>query len=211
MRPARMITAGGQGILLAAALFCGGMVAAQQVPPLSEAPIATAQSAVLTVDTERLFSESLFGRRKAAELNAATEELGQENRRIESDLLAEEQSLTQRRPSMSLEDFRAAADAFDARVQAFRTAQDAKELALQQNLTEGRDAFLQAAAPVLGDMMRAAGASVVLDRRTVFLALGNVDITDEAIAAIDAKIGDGKALEEAYNAEMDAQNGMTTP
>lgn len=210
MRLAHYMTAGGRGILLAAVCF-GSAVTAQQVPPVSGFMTEMPQSLVLTVDTERLFSESLFGKRKAAELTAATEELAQENRRIEGDLLSEEQSLTQRRPSMALDDFRAAADAFDARVQAFRSAQDAKEMALQQSLTAGRDAFLQAAAPVLGEMMRAAGASVVLDRRTVFLALGNVDITDEAIAAIDARIGDGLAEEEAFAAEMEALQDRTAP
>ena len=208
---------GGKGLILAAALFCGAGAQAQSPlltnpPPSGPGRINAAdflpadlQSEVLTVDTDRLFSESRFGRRKALELTRATEDLSAENRRIEAELLAEEQSLTQRRPTMPISEFRAAADAFDARVQAFRTAQDSKEVALQESLTDGRDAFLQAAAPILGELMQAAGATVVLDRRTVFLALAQVDITDEAIAAIDAVIGDGVAVEEAYAADRQSQ------
>jgi len=127
-------------------------------------------------------------------LQAETDTLRDENRRIEAALTAEEQSLTERRPTMTPEAFRAEADAFDERVQGIRTAQDAKERALQNGVTDGRDQFLAVAAPVLGQMMRDAGAAVILDRRTVFLALSAVDITDEAIAAIDAAIGDGGDL-----------------
>lgn len=172
--------------LLAAAM--AGPLVAQETAQL---PLGQVQSVVLTVDTDRLFAESAFGRRLAEDLRAQTEALAAENRRIEADLTAEEQGLTARRPSMTVEAFRAAADEFDSRVQAIRAAQDAKERALQEAVTAGREEFLNAAAPVLGDLMRASGAAVILDRRAVFLAIGAVDITDEAIAAIDAAIGPG--------------------
>lgn len=163
-------------------------LAAQEVLPAEQ---GQTQSAVLTIDTDRLFSQSLFGRRVADEFREATETLARENRTIEAELTAEEQDLTDRRHEMDPDAFRAEAEAFDTRVQAIRSEQDAKERALQDRLTEGREAFLSVAAPVLGDLMQSAGASVILDRRSVFLALGAVDITDEAIATIDAAIGDG--------------------
>ncbi|MBW7922472.1 MAG: OmpH family outer membrane protein [Rubellimicrobium sp.] len=173
---------------LAALALAAAPVAAQEAAPLT---LGQVQSAVLTVDTDRLFSESLFGRRVADETRTATEALAAENRTIEAQLTVEEQGLTDRRPGMTPDAFRAEADAFDARVQAIRAEQDTKERALQDRLNAGRDAFLSAAAPVLGDLMAGAGASVILDRRSVFLALGAIDITDQAIAAIDAAIGDG--------------------
>lgn len=187
---------------LAALLTCGA-AAAQEAPP-ADFPVGQVQSVVLTIDTDRLFADSLFGRRIAAEYDAASAELMAENREIEAALTAEEQSLTDRRPTMEVEAFRAEAAAFDERVQGIRAAQDAKERALQDVTIQGRDAFLQAAAPILGEMMRAAGASVILDRRSVFLALGAVDITDEAIGAIDAAIGDGAATVPDGGPETDA-------
>lgn len=175
--------------LIALALSTAPLAAQEGQGDLQVVPVPG--GAVLTIDTDRLFTESLFGHRVAEEYRAATEELGAENRRIEAELTAEEQALTDRRATMEPGDFRAEAEAFDARVQAIRAEQDAKERALQEHLTQGRDAFLSAAAPVLGELMREAGASVILDRRSVFLALGTVDLTEDAIAAIDAAIGDG--------------------
>jgi Skp family chaperone for outer membrane proteins len=185
---------GGRAILAALALSAGPALpaAAQEVPQLA---LGQVQSVVLTIDIDRLFAETQFGRRVAAELRVASEALAAENRRIEAELVAEERSLTERRPMMPVEDFRAAAQAFDEKVQRIRAEQDAKERALQTRLDQGRQAFLNAATPVLGRMMRDAGAVVILDRRTVFLSIGAVDITDEAVLAIDAAIGDGSSAE----------------
>jgi hypothetical protein len=43
----------------------------------------------------------------------------------------------------------------------------------------------------LGDLMREAGAVAIFDQKTVILSLRGVDITDAAIARIDAVLGDG--------------------
>ena len=152
------------------------------------------RSPVLIIDTERVFAESLFGLRIAAQVQADSEALVTENRRIEAALTEEERSLTVRRPTMTVEAFRTEADAFDERVQGIRRAQDAKQRALQDGIVTGRDQFLQAATPILGQIMQESAAAVILDRRSVFLGIGTIDITDQAIDRIDAAIGDGSAL-----------------
>ena len=58
-----------------------------------------------------------------------------------------------------------------------------------------RRAFLNAAQPILAGMMRDANAAMIIERRAVFLSADVIDITDEAIARIDAAIGDGASLE----------------
>jgi Skp family chaperone for outer membrane proteins len=183
----------GPGLLaalcLGLALVLPGLPRAQQGLDLGQV-----QSAVLTVDVERLFSASLFGQRVAADLRAASEALAAENRRIEAALTEEERSLTARRATMDPALFRAEADGFDAKVQGIRDAQDAKERALQLDLTTARDEFLQVASPILAQIMQDAGAAVILDRRAVFLSSGAVDVTDQALTAIDAAIGDGAGL-----------------
>lgn len=152
------------------------------------------QSAILTVSTDRMFAESAFGRRIAAEIAAQSAVLAAENRRIEAELTAEEKQLTQRRPDMDAQEFRALADAFDQKVQTNRVAQDAKARALNQIGEMARVEFLQAARPILETLMREAGAGVILERANVFLSANATDITDLAIARIDAAIGDGSGL-----------------
>ena len=87
--------------------------------------------------------------------------------------------------------FRAEAEAFDEKVQGIRAAQDAKERALDDSLAAGRDNFFVAIRPILGQLMVENGAGAILDRRSVVLSVGRIDITDAAIAVIDATVGDG--------------------
>ncbi len=182
------------------------LLAALAAPVAAQDDLVMGQirSPILTIDPDRLFAESLFGQRINAQLLADTEALGAENRRIEAALTEEERSLTQRRPAMPVETFRAEAEAFDEKVQGIRQAQDAKERDLQQGLARGRDAFLVVATPVLGQMMADSGAAVILDRRSVFLGVALVDITEEAIVAIDAAIGDGSGSVPAEQDPADA-------
>lgn len=150
-----------------------------------------AASPVLVVELDRLFAESAFGLRIAAEIEEEGSQLAAENRRIEAELIAEERQITEQRPGLTPEAFRALADAFDEKVQTFRREQDAKVRAIGQRNEEGQRAFLTAAQPVLQDLMTEAGATVLLDRRVVFLSAPAVDVTDAAIERIDAAIGDG--------------------
>jgi Skp family chaperone for outer membrane proteins len=177
--------------IVAAVLLVAAPLAAQQADGL--APTGVVQSPILTIDPDRLFAETQFGRRVTADVNRAAAALDQENSRIETQLTAEEQSLTARRPEMAIEAFQVEAEGFDARVQTIRAEQDAKERALTQAVTDGRNRFLEAATPILVQIMIDSGAAVILDRRSVFLGVGAVDITDTAIAAIDAALGDGAA------------------
>ena len=162
-----------------------------------------ARSRVLTVDPERLFSGTRFGQRIAADLRAAQRALAAENRRIEEELSAEERSLTERRPEMEPDAFRAEAEAFDARVQEIRSARDAREREVEQSFITAREAFFNEIRPVLGQLMLDRGGVVVLDRRSVFLAVGLIDLTEEAIRVIDTEFGDGTGgTEEAPEQEL---------
>lgn len=179
-------------ILAMAVLALAAPVAA---PVLAQDGLAMGQvqSPVLTIDLNRLLAETAYGRRLSAEILERGQALDAENERIAADLTARERSLTERRPTMDPDAFRAEADAFDAEVRRIRDEQDTKQRDLEAAVGEGRDAFLRAARPVLGELMRDSGAAVIIERSDVFLSASLVDVTDEAIAAIDAAIGEGQA------------------
>ena len=148
-------------------------------------------SSVLTIDSDRLFRESAFGARVAAEAETRLTELASQNRKIEADLEAEEQDLTTRRAALDPTAFRDLADAFDKKVQETRAAQVAKGRAINEELDRAREVFLSAAAPVLEQLMREAGAVVILERRSVFVSASAIEITQDAIALLDETLGSG--------------------
>jgi Skp family chaperone for outer membrane proteins len=171
--------------LLAAWLAVAGGAAVAQAPAPA-LPQVELPPPVLTIDADRLLAESELGRAVAAEVDEAARRLAEENRRIEADLLSEERALTERRGMMSPDEFRPLADAFDEKVQRLRAEQDEKERALADLREDGRQRFFRQAVPILSEILREQGALVLLDRRDVFLSADAVDITDLAIARIDA-------------------------
>lgn len=147
-------------------------------------PVAKSAS-VLTIDEDRFFIESRFGRAALERERAAAAALEAENARIERDLIAEEQSLTEQRKTLPADDFAALAQAFDEKVERIREAQDAKARDLTQLREAERQSFLRVAVPVLGDLMEERGAVMIVDKSAIILSLTEIDITDEAIARVD--------------------------
>lgn len=167
---------GRAGPLLAAvaALVLAGQVQAQEV----SAPL-------LTLDQERFFLESDFGRAAAERERAATDELEQENKRIEAELVAEEQALTEQRKTLSAAEFAAKAEAFDQKVERIRAEQDSKARALTDAREADRQDFLKVAVPVLGKLLTERGGMAILDKNLVIVSLSAIDITTEAIAKVN--------------------------
>ena len=153
--------------------------------PLSGSP------QVLIIDSERLYFETLYGRRLARDLAQRAAEVQAENDRIVQTLTEEERSLTQRRPSMTPEAFRAEADAFDEKVQEVRRARDAKNSELQAASARARAEFEERVQSVIVDVMLDRGALMVMDQRNVILSVRAANITDDVIVRIDAALGDG--------------------
>jgi Skp family chaperone for outer membrane proteins len=166
-----------------AGLALSGAPAMAQEPPVP----------ILTLDQDRLFLESAFGRAALERERAASEALEAENTRIEAELIVEEQDLTDRRATLPAEEFATLAAAFDEKVERIRTEQDAKARDLVRAREEDRQSFLRAAVPVLGQLMNEKGAVAIIDKQILILSLSAVDVTDEAIAEVNAVLGPGSA------------------
>lgn len=193
----RLLCGFGAAILLIAAATTAP---AQGFSPRTGVPLAMGQDVsvprapLLTIDRERLFTESEYGRQVQALLLEASRTLAAENRRIEGELASRERELTDLRDTLPFEEFRALADAFDERVTQARREQDAKTRVLQRRRELARQQFFVEALPVLSQIVREAGAVAILDRSVVFLTSEQVDVTDVAIVRLDQSLGDPVAL-----------------
>lgn len=175
-------------VVLALSLVCGQGGAQSIGDGLERGAVL---SPVLTIDSQTLFAKSAFGQRIRAEFDAAARELEAENQQIYSDLEAEEKDLTERRATMTPEEFRPLADAFDRKVLEIRQSQENKSRALSQTYDARLKELEDAAIPVLERLMFDSGAAVILERRSVFLSVRVIDITEDAIERLDATLGDG--------------------
>ena len=143
-------------------------------------------SSVLVINTERLFAESKFGQDIRRDLDEQRLALQAENERIVEQLVAEEQDLAARRPDMPVDEFRAEADAFDQKAIGIRAARDAKDREISAAGVEAQNQFNDQVREIVGQVMLERGGEVVLDSRTVYIALRSADITDDVIDRLDA-------------------------
>ncbi|GAA6157931.1 hypothetical protein NBRC116589_01050 [Ruegeria sp. HU-ET01832] len=157
--------------------------------------LSVPSSTVLTISSERLFADSEFGQRVLREIEAEGTLLAEENERIVVELSKEEKDLTELRTQVTPEEFRPLAEAFDNKVQTHRDGQRAKLDALSRRSEEAQQLFFETIQPVLIDLLRETGATVIIERSSVFLSSDRTDVTETAIARINAAIGDGQALE----------------
>ena len=162
--------------------FFGAVFVFQSAPPLAAQQDV---SPVLTIDQDRLFSETVLGAEARAEIERQAQDLATENARIESELIAEEGELTEQRATMDPVAFRQLADEFDQRVQTIRAEQDEKVRQLGRLRDEARAEFFNEIGTILSEIVREKGALVVLDRRQVILSADRIDITDEAILRVN--------------------------
>ncbi len=180
------------GLVLAACAASAQDAPAPAAPAAAPAAAAeTVPSPVLTLNQDAMFSQSALGKRILAELERDRNALAAENRRIEAELTAEEQDLTDRRDDTPAAVFSGLAADFDAKVQTLRQEQDRKARNLQQRLDSERNNFVSRAAPILAQIAQDRGAQVILDNTVVLMAFDTVDITEEAVARLDAEIGNG--------------------
>lgn len=180
-----LIVAAGLSVALSAAP--APTFAQTAAPETRAAPIV----GVLVLNQERLLTESVYGQRIQSELEEASSRLAAENRAIEAELTADELALTEQRPTLEADAFRVLADRFDERVEGIRAAQEAKARDLGVQADRARQQFYDRAAPILLDIVRARGAAVLMDSRSVLLSAELVDITDAAIAAVNERLGNG--------------------
>ncbi len=162
-------------------------------------------SQVRTLDQERMFQDSRFGQRVTRELEEASRRLAEENRRLEAALAAEERELAQRRGELEADEFRDLADAFDEQVSRIRRDQEEKSRVISRRGEAEQQHFFEAAVPVLRDLLERSGAAVILDTRAVIISSRRIDITDEAIAALDAALGSGPATDVPPLPEFEAE------
>ncbi len=168
-------------------------------------------SPIVTLDRDRLFTESLYGQRISGELTAEAAVMATETRDIETGLAAEEKNLAEQRATLDPDAFRDLAQAFDDKVQKLRAERDQARTDLQSKAQAAQYEFFNNVGPILGKLIRERGAVLILDRNAIVLQAADIDITDAAIDRVDAVLGDGSSLTPANPTDQSEPLDTITP
>ena len=145
----------------------------------------TEQSVIFTVDMNKLFKFSNFGKNISKINNLARQKLQNENDALEEELLIEEKALSELRNTLTTDDFRAKAIEFDLKVSAIRIEQAEKEEDLISKIRKEETEFYTQVYPLLYELVSERGGLVLIDQRNIILWHSSVDITDDAILLIN--------------------------
>ncbi|MFC3169814.1 OmpH family outer membrane protein [Paracoccus fontiphilus] len=148
-------------------------------------------SAIVTVDQDLLFTNSDWGKRTQRVLDEEEAKIEAENERLVNELSTEEAALTQQRGTLDPAEFRKLAEAFDKKATEVRRARAQVVQELNAWAETDRTAFYRAALPLMGELMQERGAVAVLDRRTVFVSMDAIDITQDLVLRLNKDLGDG--------------------
>ena len=221
---------GAAGVILAALSPMSGMAQDPQVTPqmpgsdpaqptaaLPSSTIATqgtseqaVNAPILTLDQDMLYLSSDWGKRAQAQLEAEGDVIATENERLTKLLSSEETRLTGQRGTLPPAEFRKLAESFDLRATEVRRERAQAVQQLNAWAEADRSAFFRAALPVMGQIMQEHGAVAVLDRRTLFVSLDAIDVTQDLITLLNDELGDGKGavpLPQEAEAEGSGQAG----
>lgn len=190
---------------------------AQPTAPLPSSTISTqgmpeqaVNAPILTLDQDVLYLSSDWGKRAQAQLEAEGDVISTENERLTKLLSSEETRLTEQRGSLPPAEFRKLAESFDLRATEVRRERAQAVQQLNAWAEADRSAFFRAALPVMGQIMQEHGAVAVLDRRTLFVSLDAIDVTQDLIALLNEELGDGEGavpLPQEAEAEGSGQTG----
>ncbi len=147
--------------------------------------LAAEKSELFTVDMTKLLRSSEFGKNIIAANNIARKKLQSENEELEKKLLLEEKELSELRKTLSVEEFRPKALEFDKRVSIIRAEQAKKEEILNKKVRKEESDFFKRIYPLLYEILIERGGLILVDQRNIILWDNSVDITDDAIQAIN--------------------------
>jgi Skp family chaperone for outer membrane proteins len=144
---------------------------------------------VATINQDRLFSGSLFGKSFNEKFQNDASKLVDENRRIEKELAEEELDLTLKRKTLENIEFRKLASIFNKKVETIRRNQSQKLNDLNASRIQAQRAFFAQAKPIIIALMQERGIQFILNDQAIFMAGNSGDITDSAILYIDQVLG----------------------
>ena len=152
---------------------------------LAQPLLANEKSNLFTVDMTKLLRSSEFGKNIIAANNIARTKLQSENEELEKKLLLEEKELSELRKTLSIDEFRPIALEFDKRVTIIRAEQRNKEELLNKKVRKEEADFFKRIYPLLYEILIERGGLILVDQRNIILWDNSVDITDDAIQAIN--------------------------
>lgn len=167
-------------LILAAVILGGSLIASHA--------FAQAASAILVMDEGRVFSTSDAGKSALAQLKTIGDQITAELDTERKSLAAERDRIGQQRATLTQDQLKARVGALEKRAANFERMAETKGKEMEATRANTIKTLNTALQPVLEEIVKARGASILLDKGNLIYASGTLEITDEVITKLNARL-----------------------
>lgn len=147
---------------------------------------AQSEAVVITVDFQRVTSESAVGQDVQKQIQSVQLELQTKVAEMDENLSTEKAAIEQQRPLLDEPMFQEKATAFNLKAQADRKALNDKAEQIQREVQQANLAIERELKPIVRKIMEEKGATIVFDKSRIYEQASGMDVTTEVIDQLNS-------------------------
>ena len=140
------------------------------------------------IDLNYILSESDAAVDAAKQIEDIAKQIEEEIKNTDQDLLDEQNQLIESQQIMAPAAFDEKRKEYENKVQNYNVTRQEKLMSIDRIVSESRNEVLNALKPILEEISNDMGITVLLEKNSVLLNAENMDITEEALKALNAKL-----------------------
>lgn len=156
--------------------------------PAAQAQAAEQQLTIAILSVQDIMQEAAAGKGLQSEIQKREQALKAELEKRENALLAADQQLAQQRGSLSQEEFAKKRNELGKQLAEVRNYAQTQRSAIATIARKGETQMLQALIQIVAEIAEARQITLVLNKAQVVIAPNELDITDEAMEKLNAKL-----------------------
>lgn len=183
-------------IVIGASALASAAFAQQPSAPAAAAPAPAPQARsgglppviIALFDKEALFRESAAGKDFRKQLEELRNKFQGDLAHQQEELKKKDADLRNRQALLSAEAFEAERKKFEAEVQTAQSKFEERNREIQGAIATAEQEIFKATTPILGEIMRQKGATLLLDKAAALISANDFDITSEVVKKLDTQL-----------------------
>ncbi len=140
------------------------------------------------IDLNFILSESKAAKDAAKQIEEIAIDIEDEIKETDQNLIDEQNKLIESQQIMAPAAFDEKRKEYEQKVQNYNVSRQEKLMSIDIYVSDSRNAVLNALKPILEELSNEKGITVLLEKNSVLLNAENMDITDEALQALDKNL-----------------------
>jgi len=143
---------------------------------------------VISVDRQSFFTDSAAAKDVSAQVQTLRDALEKDLEKKAGDLKTEEEQLKSQQSILTQEVFEQKVKQFQEKIGALESGRQTDLRGLQAGLIKAQNEIWQAVSPILDEILKEKGATLMLERNAIVKGSVDIDVTAEVMKRLDEKL-----------------------